>query len=138
VVGIKSSIARFSLANRVKSSVAIRRASSRCCVSAFPTVQTEAASQGLKAQQGPSPLELVVLSKKSHRIFGEYVLVSFPAPGYFDHMLRDFFACGIGVGRSGEPTTRLLNLVPSIIDACATILMISGSKMIAPRGNSRF
>ena len=42
--------------------------------------------------------------------------VSFPAPGHFEHMLGNFFARGIGVSRSGELTTRLLNLVPSIIE----------------------
>ena len=44
------------------------------------------------------------------------MLVSFPAPSHFDHMLGDFFARGIALSRPGEPTTRLLNLVPSIIE----------------------
>src|SRR6516165_6216146 len=79
-------------------------------------MQTEAACQGLRPSNDVAPLVLVILSKKSHRVFGEYVSVSFPAPSHFDHVLGDFFACGIGIGRSGEPTTRLLNLVPSIIE----------------------
>ena len=72
-----------------------------------------------RSQARPShrpALVLVILSKKSHRVFGEYVSVSFPAPGHFEHMLGNFFARGIGVSRSGELTTRLLNLVPSIIE----------------------
>ena len=74
--------------------------------------------QGLRPSK-PShrpALVLVILSKKSHRVFGEYVSVSFPAPRHFDHMLGNFFARGIGVSRSGELTTRRLNLVPSIIE----------------------
>ena len=88
-------------------------------VGTAPNVQTEAAYQGLKPKQGPHtdlPLKLIVLSKKSHRVFGEYVVVSFPAPSDFEHMLGYFFASGIGVGGSGELTTRFLNLVPSIIE----------------------
>ena len=42
-------------------------------------------------------------------------LLDAPAPGHIDDVLRDFFAHGISVGRFGELTAGLSNLLPSIV-----------------------
>src|SRR5262249_39822218 len=72
------------------------RCGSDCTIGDQPSDRANRSTRAEGPSKGPlTPLELVVLSKKSHRIFGEYVLGSFPAPSHFDHMLGDLFACGI-------------------------------------------
>ena len=63
-----------------------------------------------------SALVSVIRGEEFDSVFAESALVHFTAPGHIDDVLRDFFAHGIGVGRPGELTAGLLNLLPSIVE----------------------
>jgi len=63
-----------------------------------------------------SALVSVIRGEEFDSVFAESTLVHFTAPGHIDDVLRDFFAHGIGVGRPGELTAGLLNLLPSIVE----------------------